>query len=313
MKFSIVIPSYSGERFIENAILSALNQTRPADEIIVSDDNSTDNTIKICSKYSDKVKIYKNPTGPSGFVNGWNNAISYATGDFISILHQDDILDSKFLEEIEKAINICPDVKHFFTPCYYIDINGNIIETPKYCTGEIKRYSGREYVAAYQNIGKPHIHRCPGVVTHRDIFKVCKYNPNAGHIADDDFFYRIGQFTDVVGILKPYASYRIHKFSETGHLKNAELVSRLAHDYIYQLHQWHGNDFLTKKEFKYFIHWAIYYTQQEILFGKKHNDVSIIDDSKKHLSDLKALNITVKNMSYYLKYFKLLINNLLQR
>lgn len=313
MKISIVIPTYNGEKFIEHALLSSLYQSRPADEIIISDDNSTDSTLDICSKYKDTISIYQNHNGPSGFVNGWNNAISYATGDFISILHQDDILDLKFLEEIEKAINLFPDVKHFFTPCYYIDTDGEIIETPTYCTGETKLYTGREYVAAYQKIGKPHIHRCPGVVTHKDIFKVCRYNPNAGHIADDDLFYRVGQFTDVVGILKPYASYRIHKFSETGHLQNVELVSRLAHDYIYQLNQWHGNDFLTKNEYKYFIHWAVYYTQQEILLGKKHSDISNINDIKKNISNLKALNITVKNMSYYLKYFKLLINNLLQR
>lgn len=60
---------------------------------------------------------------------------------------------------------------------------------------------------------------------HRDIFKVCQYREEAGHIADDDFFYRVGQYTDVVGILSPLASYRLHSKSETGHLKNMQLVN----------------------------------------------------------------------------------------
>ena len=53
--FSIVIPTYNGADFIEQALLSALNQTRKADEIIISDDNSTDETIDICQRYKDKI------------------------------------------------------------------------------------------------------------------------------------------------------------------------------------------------------------------------------------------------------------------
>ena len=75
MTISVVIPTYNGSRFVESAIQSVLNQTRPADEIIISDDNSKDNTLEICSQFGDKVKIYRNENGPSGFVNGWNNAI----------------------------------------------------------------------------------------------------------------------------------------------------------------------------------------------------------------------------------------------
>ena len=81
MKFSIVIPTYNGAKYVEQAIHAALCQTRPADEIIISDDNSKDDTLKICGKYADQIKIYHNENGPSGFVNGWNIAIAHATGD----------------------------------------------------------------------------------------------------------------------------------------------------------------------------------------------------------------------------------------
>lgn len=232
--FSIVIPTCNGADFIEQALLSALNQTRKADEIIVSDDNSSDQTMAICQKYKDKIRIYHNPNGPSGFVNGWNKAITYATGEYISILHQDDLLAPTFLEEVEKALCIYPKVRHFFVPCNYIDGEGISIQEPDYCDNLIHQYTGKDYVIAYQTMGHPHIHRCPGVITHKDIFKVCPYREEAGHIADDDFFYRVGQYTDVVGILKPLASYRLHQKSETGHLKNNLLVQRLAKDYLAQ-------------------------------------------------------------------------------
>lgn len=57
LTFSIVIPTYNGSDYIEQALQSALAQTRPADEIIVSDDNSTDATLEICRKYADRIKI----------------------------------------------------------------------------------------------------------------------------------------------------------------------------------------------------------------------------------------------------------------
>lgn len=269
MTFSIVIPTYNGKMFVEAAISSALSQTRPADEIIISDDNSSDLTLDICEKYSHKIKIFKNPTGPSGFVNGWNNAISHASGDFISILHQDDVLDPTFLEEIEKAVKANPDVKHFFTPCASIDAEGNITRSPdNLCSGIAYRYNGQEYSDAY--IRTPgHIHRCPGVVTHRDIFKVCKYREEAGHIADNDFFIRVGNYTDVVGVLKPLAFYREHDSSETGHLSFFKLNKRLLDDYHFQLAHKNDNPLMSDFITETFKRWEAEYIHRLTIFGLK--------------------------------------------
>lgn len=303
MTFSIVIPTYNGADFVEQALLSVLAQTRPADEIIVSDDNSTDDTLAICQRYAEHIKIYQNPQGPSGFVNGWNHAIAKATSDYISILHQDDLLAPTFLEEIEKALTIYPNVKHLFAPCNYIDGDGNSLWKPEYCTREIKKYTGREYVRVYQTVGQPHIHRCPGVVTHRDIFKVCQYREEAGHIADDDFFYRVGQYTDVVGVLKPLASYRLHGKSETEHLANIQLIQRLAHDYIFQVQQWQKSFFLEKDEYEYFTYWAKQHAFEEFYFGIKQKDNLLLKSGIENINLLKSLNV---ELTGYKRVFVLL-------
>lgn len=272
MKFTIVIPTYNGSEYVEETLLSAINQTRKADAIIVSDDNSMDNTLDICSRYKDIVRICKNEKGPSGFVNGWNNAINLVDDGYIAILHQDDLLAPTFLEEIENAINLHPDVKHFFVPCNYIDSNGAIKREPDYCDGTIHRYSGIEYADAYRTIGCPHIHRCPGVVTHKSIFAKCQYRSEAGHIADDDFFYRVGQYTDVVGILKPLASYREHEKSETGHLENIKLVNRLANDYIYQVSDSFDKTFPHEELKTYFKEMARYFVTQYLILSLRQNE-----------------------------------------
>ena len=267
--FSIVIPTYNGADFVEQALLSALSQSYPAYEIIISDDNSTDETLAVCKTFADRIKVFTNPKGPSGFVTGWNNAIAHASGDYIAILHQDDLLSPSFLENIAHAINLYPNVKHFFTPCNYIDREGNILRTPtEYCDGQIVLYSGQDYVHAYERV-KNHIHRCPGVVTHKSIFDKCRYRVEAGHIADDDFFLRVGNYTDVVGILKPLASYREHKKSETGHLDTLSINTRLLRDYYFQLEHAEDNPLLSPEIIEIFRRREAEYIHREIIFGIK--------------------------------------------
>lgn len=235
MTFSIIIPTYNGEEFVEKALLSALRQTRKADEIIISDDHSSDKTLEICRKYEgESVKIYEHPEGPSGFVKGWNNGIKLAQSEYISILHQDDLLYPDFLESAEKAFQRYPQARHLFAPCDIIDKNGNVTKSASIQTRVVNLYSGREYACLYRGI-EGHIHRCPGVITHRDIFKQCPYREEAGHIADDDFFYRVSEITDVIGVMRPLAGYRVHGLSETGKLKDLALNLRLMHDYKFQL------------------------------------------------------------------------------
>lgn len=293
MKFTIVIPTYNGADYIEEALLSAINQTRKADAIIVSDDNSTDNTLDICSRYKDEISIHRNENGPSGFVEGWNNAIRLVDDGYIAILHQDDLLAPTFLEEAESALLHHPDVKHFFTPCNYIDGEGKVIREPNYCSRNVIRYSGMEYVDAYRSIGSPHIHRCPGVITHRSIFDHCRYRKEAGHIADDDFFYRVGQYTDIVGILKPLASYREHGKSETGHIGDVRLATRLASDYLYQIGQSKYNVCISSATYDYFSYWAQKYVFKEFVYAIINQDEMLLRESKLHRSKLKTLNVRV--------------------
>lgn len=277
MTISIVIPTYNGERFVEQAIRSVLNQTRQPDEIIISDDNSEDNTLKICSQFSDKIKIFTNPQGPSGFVNGWNNAIAHTTCEFISILHQDDILAPTFLEEIEEAHKLYPDVRHLVSVCNYIDENGDIIRKSTHITGDVKKYRGYEYAEIYTIRGYDHINRCPGVVTHRDIFKVCKYRPEAGHIADDDFFMRVGNYTDVVCIHKPLAFYREHNASETGHLDYLEINLRLLRNHSFQISEFKNNPILTDKTKDYLRREECKYIRRVLITSLKKRELSFFN------------------------------------
>ncbi len=237
MTFSIVIPAHNGEAFIRHALNSTILQTRRADEIIVIDDASKDKTSDIVNSPDLRGQLkYQYNEITTGFVDAWNRAIERASGDFVTILHQDDLLHPKYLANIEKAIVRFPAVKHFYAACNYIDTDGNIIKSPpEPHSPEPILYRGREYAHNYLMgvMSNQHVHRCPGVTTSRELLlNQCTYRKEAGHIADDDFFLRVGAFTDVVGISQPLASYRHHSGSETGRLDLLSL--KLAEAYVFQ-------------------------------------------------------------------------------
>ena len=90
-KISVVIPFYNCEKCIKRAIDSVLNQNRNDVLIILSDDGSTDKSIKICEEYVQKyqnIKLIKAAnSGPSG---ARNRGIDAAEGDYIIFLDADD-------------------------------------------------------------------------------------------------------------------------------------------------------------------------------------------------------------------------------
>ena len=57
MKVSIIIPVFNAEKFLKECLISAINQTYPDIEIIAVNDGSTDNSLEILKKYSNKVKL----------------------------------------------------------------------------------------------------------------------------------------------------------------------------------------------------------------------------------------------------------------
>ena len=104
-KVSIIIPVFNSEKYIENCIKSILGQDYKNVEIIIINDGSTDNSVKIIKQInSDKIKlINQKNNGPS---SARNNGIKNASGEWIMFLDSDDMLaDNAISNLIEKSIN----------------------------------------------------------------------------------------------------------------------------------------------------------------------------------------------------------------
>jgi glycosyltransferase involved in cell wall biosynthesis len=93
---SVCIATYNGEKFIKQQILSILTQLSEKDEIVISDDYSTDNTYSIIKDINDeRIKFFYN-TRERGYTRNFENAIKKSSGEFIFLSDQDDIwIDNK--------------------------------------------------------------------------------------------------------------------------------------------------------------------------------------------------------------------------
>lgn len=105
MKISLLVPAYNEERSLEASILSCLNQTRPFDELVFVDDCSSDETSNILSRYADKIIATRTPKNSGNKSKAQEYGLQFVTGDIVVMTDADTLLDSHFVEEIEKSFN----------------------------------------------------------------------------------------------------------------------------------------------------------------------------------------------------------------
>ena len=112
MKFSILIPVYNVEKYIDECINSVLNQTYTDFEVILVDDGSTDSSGKICDRYAaedDRIKVIHQEN--RGQIYSRLQAIRHATGDYCIFIDSDDLIVSDTLPELKNYIERCnPDM-----------------------------------------------------------------------------------------------------------------------------------------------------------------------------------------------------------
>ena len=125
---SVCIASYNGEKYIKEQLLSILPQLGPADEIVISDDGSKDNTRKAAEELADsRIRFVDGPK--KGFACNFFNAVSCASNEIVFLCDQDDIWASDKVEKVMRVFEEDPEcttvIHEMYTFHDSIDEKGN--------------------------------------------------------------------------------------------------------------------------------------------------------------------------------------------
>lgn len=202
---SVCLATHNGEKYIKNQLDSILNQLDDNDEVIVSDDGSTDKTIQILLGYNDpRIHIcnYKQPSvvkHPHEYVcRNFENALKHVKGDYIFLSDQDD---EWMPNKVEKCISVLRDCDLLVHDFYLMNENGDITSEQPHHNG---KYRFRNYL---MRDGKPY--GC-AMAFRRDVLKYVLPFPK--HLLLHDYW--IGILVETLGKMQfvdePLIKYRIH-------------------------------------------------------------------------------------------------------
>ncbi|HXC60598.1 MAG TPA: glycosyltransferase [Steroidobacteraceae bacterium] len=153
-RLSIVVPTYNSAKYLGLTIDSLLAQTMPDFELILSDDASTDDTVKIGEAYAardSRVKVVRNPHGGTAATRNAGLAATHPGSEFITFFDHDDLWDRNAALTLVAALDRHPEAPAAHFVCHCIDSAG-------------LRIPGDDHSANMRNrraIGKGGIERLP--------------------------------------------------------------------------------------------------------------------------------------------------------
>ena len=105
-KFSVIVPVYNTEKYLDEAVQSVLAQTESSFELLLIDDGSTDGSVAICDKWAQQDnRIHAIHQSNKGQIAARECGIKHACGEYVVFLDSDDLLDINTLECLSNEID----------------------------------------------------------------------------------------------------------------------------------------------------------------------------------------------------------------
>lgn len=202
-KVSIVLPVYNGEKYLEESILSVLDQSYENIELIIVDDCSTDQTPEIVGRYLNidfRVKYIKNSINQR-LPKSLNIGFDKATGDYYTWTSDDNIYAKNAIESMVNYLEGDYDVKMVYADCLEIDSEGK--ERGKFELGNPEEIICKNVVGACF-MYRMECAKCVG-----------EYDANLFMAEDYDYWIRIAKVGKIAHIPKVLYYYRTHGKSLT--------------------------------------------------------------------------------------------------
>ena len=227
-KVSVVIPTLNQGQYIEQAIGSVLGQQYSKIELIIIDGGSTDNTLDVIQKYSDRITywISEPDSGPPSAIN---KGFAQATGDIFAWLNSDDFYLPQIFPEIVREIQSTDKPGLIYGGCLFYDENP--ISTPQVFDGGLAEPNTRGYIPTEFNrheLTYQDFVIQPSAFWTKSLHKlVGEIDPNFSSTFDWEWFIRASKFCDFVPIRKPLSIFRFHSTNITktsGLIRSREIL-----------------------------------------------------------------------------------------
>lgn len=236
--WSVMIPTYNPTSTLEQTLKSVLAQAVNINEmqIEVVDDCSTQVDVEeIVKKIGQgRISYYRQPQN-LGLISNWNDCLKRASGHWIHILHQDDLVLPGFYENLRRGIEKDPTVGAAFCRHHYIDENNKqkmLSPLEQEIPGIIPDWL--EKIAVMQRI------QCAAIVVKRSVYeKLGGFCPEANSAADWEMWKRIAAYYPVTYQPQALACYRWHSASESsrlikfgGNISDTRKAIEISHSYL---------------------------------------------------------------------------------
>ncbi|HEC67553.1 MAG TPA: glycosyltransferase [Candidatus Desulfofervidus auxilii] len=216
-KVSICIPTYNQGKFIRETIESAINQDFDDYEIVISNNQCTDDTDLIVRSFqSNKIKYIVQPRHLPIMTQNWNACVKASNGKYVCLLSSDDVLNPNFLYEQVHLLEKYPKVAFAHSAVELIDEQGKTIGLEKSIHPSFVRDGTKEFL---RYIWGP---KCVlvSVLFRRDLFNIVGGFDERYHIVGDwALWLKLLKYGGVAYNEKVLAKYRVYTTSARGSSK----------------------------------------------------------------------------------------------
>ena len=234
-KFSIIVPVYNVETYLEKCLNSILDQDFDNYEVIIINDGSTDNSRNILKRYEDNKKITIIDEENKGLSAARNNGVEKSTGDYLIFVDSDDYIASKLLNHLSHlSLNNYELIKIQYEEVYE---NGNV--TKKDAIKLDKEYNGQEYFLEE-------------IETHNPFEMAWLYIYNRKFWIKNDFSFREGTYHEDFGLIPLIIlkAKNIYVSSFVGYYYN-QIGSSIMRSTNYEKNIKKANDYLVHFDYLY--------------------------------------------------------------
>jgi glycosyltransferase involved in cell wall biosynthesis len=263
-KVSILVPNYNHARFLEERLASIFYQTYDDYEVILLDDCSSDESLRILEKYEKipSVKgIFKNKVNSGSPFMQWQKGVELASGEYVWIAESDDVASRIFLDRMVAFLDGNPEVVLAYCRSIEIDENSEMIGVYKYSVDAARWDSdfivdGQKEFAEYLMYNNT-IPNASGVLTRKYLWKDVTFPDRNIKAVGDWFIWSQMTLMGKIGYISESMNY--FRFSENStrfdHSFQAKGKSVIENLYVIKffLHE----NMVNEKQFKELVNYQL--------------------------------------------------------